>query len=167
MELSYVQKGQKVELKAESSESIYLDHRNFLIEYMELPISAKVSITRKPKIDFYLTGGINLSYWIGGKVDVDVYADMLDTNPYQYSETWPIKFESSASGPAGDTFYITNRFDIGIHVGFGTFLFNRFFIDARYVIGLSEIEFFKGANAGNRVVQFSIGLPIKLKVSKQ
>jgi len=132
-ELIYSQKGVYYEF-------LNGDYKNQTINYIEIPISAKLKLGPTP---LYIIAGPYFGYGLNGNTKTKIGSDetTLDID-------WEKEFK---------------RTDFGVNAGFGA----RFglapiavFIEGRYGIGLSDINNTNGSleTINNRALQFSAGL---------
>ena len=145
-ELNFVQKGTKISYSGIDVEG------NMILNYIELPVLAKVSFGSET-VKAYVNAGPSLGLGLNGKLKVE-------------GETADIKF---GDGDEDNVLYLDNNLDFGVQfgagVGFGVGP-GQLVIDARYGLGLSNlIDATDGATkddvkSKNRVLSFSVGYMI-------
>ena len=164
-ELNYVQKGFGFEASEQSTDpdfpfSIKVDNQ-IHINYLELPVLAKFYPNAETKSLYLLVGG-SLGFGLGGKnkaqVSSTVFGQSIDV-----SVTSDVKFGDppASYNPDEDTdIYLDNRIDIGLQGGLGVLIAKKVVLEARYNLGFSDLM--DNENSKNRVLHFSVGLPINI-----
>lgn len=130
------------------------------LNYVEMPLLLRWSV-RKAKIDYYLRAGPALDWFIGGKYELNLYEDLKNGDPPVLASTDASVVHRSGHilGYDGDHFYLKRRFDIGLYVGAGMRIAERWCIDLGYTRGfVNASDYYFGAN---RVLQVSVGTLIK------
>lgn len=163
-EISYIQKGQKTEQVSKTSIT-YSDSRNYLLSYLEVPILLKATVGQG-RMKFCPLIGLTISYGISGRANYMLNLENPSTGEViRYSENYHIEFKENDQ-QLSDKLYIGTPFDIGLQAGFGVLLFDKFIVDVRYTAGLKGYEYFNNDLDQNRVLQFSVGVPINIKQTK-
>ena len=164
-ELTFIQKGFRTETSAredlgngdffaESSKD------KFIINYIEVPVLGKATFGSSTK--FYFTFGPSLGLGIGGKYKYDY------TGSYSYqgitdseSESGSIDIKFGDEPENSEEIYIEKRVDIGLQVGAGLIIMDKINLDLRYGLGLTSLS--SDVTVQNRALQFTVGIPLKLK----
>lgn len=117
------------------------------ITYLELPILAKVWFG-EDDMRFYANAGPSLSFAMGGKSKVEFDGE---------TETEKLKF---GSGEEDDY----RGFDLGFQLGGGILLMEKYQIDLRYGLGLSNISPVTdgGFSIKNKTFQITFGMPLNV-----
>ena len=164
-ELTFVQKGFKVKSSGEfyDGEAIYdvNAEQKYTVNYLELPVLAKLEFGTG-NARFFTYAGPSLGFGFGGKIKGDI---TFDDGFQSITEKidGDIKFGDAPqdSGEENDDVYLDNRLDVGVQLGAGVTLFNKVVIDVRYGLGLTDLA--DSGDSANRVLQFTVGIPIALK----
>lgn len=153
-EINFIQKGQKRE-EIYYYEGIKSTLKfEYKYNYLEIPVLAKVKFGGLTK--FYVSAGPSIGIGLGGKYNQkNLIEDNLDS---EYKGD--IKFKDRPEGYEGNDVFVDNKLDIGLQIGGGVMLFNRVMIDVRYGMGLSDL--YEDESSKNNVLQFSVGVPLKL-----
>lgn len=163
--LFYIQKGSKSNHISYVGSRAFIHRLNFLHEYIELPVHSKVTFGTTLKHAFYFKLGANVSYWINGKYNYYYSYDSPSNGP-PLTGSGDRRMEHTSTRlvtPIGDTYDRTSRFDISLYFGLGMFVKQKLTIDLGYAYGFTEAEYFyNSAFAANRVIQLSVGMPIRL-----
>jgi hypothetical protein len=164
-ELAFIQKG----FKAKTSGEFYLGEaifqmeadQHYKINYIELPVLAKIEFG-SPRARVSFLAGPSLGYGLGGKLKgsitlddgYDVIKSDLDSD---------IKFGNEPSDPNGENedVYFNNRVDVGVQAGAGVTLANKIALEVRYTLGFTNLS--DETDSANRVLQFTVGVPLSLK----
>lgn len=160
-ELTYLQKGQK------TAQELYeiTDNRNYSLSFLEVPILIKATLG-KGRMKFCPHVGVSVSYGLGGKVNYLIILENPNTGELErYTDEFNIKFKKN-DPHLTDNLYIGSPIDVGLQAGLGFLLFDKVIVDVRYSLGLKGYEFFNNEFDKNRVLQFCVGVPIKLKLTK-
>ena len=131
-----------------------------------MPIQVKIKLGAK----FYFSAGPSIGFALSGKYKVEGSVDYFDSTPtINYEDETDVKFE--AVKPVVEDYglnYIPHRIDVGVQVGAGVELFGKVIVDIRYGLGLTELYGDEEHlnidvdNVKNRVLQLSVGVPLKL-----
>jgi hypothetical protein len=161
-ELTYVQKGLKTNLESKTS-TVYIEDRDYMLSFLEIPILLKATLG-KGKTKFYPLVGVSVGYGLGGSMSYSLFSQPSGINhTSQYTKDYEIKFKENYDQVTDDYVYVGGPIDFGIQAGFGVFLFERLTLDLRYSHGLKGFEYVNNDSDKNRVLQFSIGVPLRLK----
>ncbi|RAV99129.1 porin family protein [Pseudochryseolinea flava] len=164
-EISFVQKGAKGEvddfIEFEGT-SVSIANRTRL-DYLELPVLLKFTVGSE-KIKMHYIGGPALAMCIGGKAETRQTMKTPNGSNTE-SETYGIKF-GDVDPEDEENAYIKSRFDFGFQIGTGITIMEKVQIEFRYshsfVNLASQSEFVeRESKATNRVLQFSVGIPIR------
>ncbi|WKZ60264.1 MAG: porin family protein [Cyclobacteriaceae bacterium] len=128
------------------------------LNYIELPILLRIALG-PDKFKFHINVGPSVGYGINGKYDyeskIDYYGDIST-----FSTDGDIKFEEMPENYEGPDEFIPNRIELGAQIGGGVTLFNKILVDVRYGLGLTDLS--DDGKSKNRVLQFTVGVPIGL-----
>lgn len=159
-ELTYIQKGQI--LTDVNSQVVLKDRYDYRVNYLELPIMIKATLGNG-RIKFQPHIGASVSYGLSGTMKW-TYTDQYGS----LTKTYDIRFEKLPPYPnpvPNDVWYLGSALDYGIQAGFGVYFFKKILFDVRYSIGLKGLRYqYGGAMDRNEVFQFSLGMPIRLKM---
>jgi hypothetical protein len=104
--------------------------------------------------------GPSIGFALGGKYNSTAYVDnVTDETTVVYESEGDIVFYRP-EGNSGDTQFDHN-IDFGIQGGVSVTLFNWVTVDARYGMGLTDIN--HGSESKNRLMQFTVGVPLNFK----
>lgn len=164
-ELNYVQKGFGAEFSEASTDpdfpfTVSVDTRT-RIDYLELPVLLKYYPNPETR-SVYLLGGPSLGLGLGGKNKAQVSSTFLGQS-IDVSVTSDVKFGDppASYNPDEDTdIYLDNRIDFGLQGGLGVLIAKKVVLEARYNLGFSDLV--DNENSKNRVLHFSVGLPINI-----
>ena len=165
-ELYFIQKGFQADISGEvyDGEAIYdfTAEQKLKINYFEIPLLAKIEFG-SPTAKFAFLAGPSLGFGIGGKVKGTVtYDDGYSTT--QKDIKGDIKFGDAPANQEEEEnfdYYFDNRMDFGIQLGAGVTLYEKVIIEFRYGLGLTDLS--DDADSANRTLQFSVGVPIRIK----
>ncbi|MBL7859289.1 MAG: PorT family protein [Cyclobacteriaceae bacterium] len=164
-ELSFIQKGFNGKTSGEINigEAIYqlVADQQYKINYLELPVLAKIEFG-SAKTKFSFLAGPSIGYGLGGKLKGKyTLDDGYDT--WKENIDGKIKFgkEPSNAEEDFDVVYFDNRLDVGLNLGAGVTLYNKIAIDVRYQLSFTNLS--DDADSANRVLQFTVGVPLSLK----
>ncbi len=145
-EILYIQKG----VKSSASEDDFSYEYKETVNYLEIPVLFKVSFGEGTK--FYVNAGPSLAFAIGGKWTSEESFDG-DTE----SDSGKLKF-----GTGDEADY--KGMDIGLQIGGGALIADKFMIDLRYGVGLSSIATSNEGNywEKNRAIQVTFGVPLNV-----
>ena len=156
-ELLFIQKGWKNEYGYDDGfgyNETYTETAK--LNYIELPVLLRIALG-PDNFKFHINAGPSVGFGINGKYDykfrIDYYGDIST-----FSTDGDIKFEEMQENYAGPDGYIPNRIDFGAQLGGGVTFFNKIMIDIRYGLGLSDL--YDDGESKNRVLQFSVGVPL-------
>jgi len=163
-ELSFIQKGFKATTKGEMNigEAYYnyTADQHYKINYLELPVMAKIEFG-SPTARFSFLAGPSIGFGLGGKLKgtltlddgYDTFKDDIDAD---------IKFgDAPENQEEVEDVYFDNRLDFGLQVGAGVTLYNKVAIEVRYGLGFTNLS--DDEDTANRVLQFTVGIPIQLR----
>lgn len=162
-ELNYVQKGFGFELSEQDPDlgfTVSIDNQ-IHINYLELPVLVKFYPNAETK-SLYLLAGPSLGLGLGGKNKAQVSSSFLGQS-FNLSVTSDVKFGDppASYNPDEDTdIYLDNRIDFGLQGGLGVLIAKKVVLEARYNLGFSDLV--DNENSKNRVLHFSVGLPINI-----
>ncbi len=124
--------------------------------------SARRSPPRPATSRFSFIAGPSVGYGLGGKLKGTITLDD-GYDIYEADLDGKIKFgeEPTSAEEDMDVAYFDNRIDVGLQVGAGVTLQNKIAIDVRYGLSLSNLS--DDTDSANRVFQFTVGVPIRLK----
>lgn len=165
-EITYIQKGQKTTQESVDPSIAYKDNRNYFLTYLELPLILKYNMG-SGKIKFSPHIGISVGYGLSGNV---TYLFVHQTSAGEvisenYKEEIAFKKSDQWGNSHNGTLSIGGPIDIAVQAGIGVLFFNKVVLDVRYSEGLKGYEFFYQDSDANRVLQFSVGFPIRLRQS--
>lgn len=164
-ELAFIQKG----FQADASGELFLEpetgfeftvEQSYKLNYIEVPVLVKLEFgSGNARFAPYL--GPSIALGLGGKVDGAVKIDD-GTDIYEVDIDGDIKFGDAPENPGDDDFdvYLDNRLDFGLQVGVGVTLFEKVVVDLRYGLGLTDLA--DDEDSANRVLQFTVGVPLSL-----
>jgi len=147
-ELLFHQKG----FKYKYDDVDYHDDYNYTLNYLELPVLAKVHFGK-----FYAEAGPSFAYGIGGK-----YKGTSDYGNGSETFTGKVKFGDEPDNSNPDDEYIDNALDINIQVGVGIKI-SVIVIDLRYGLGMTNLyDAVDGYDnkSKNGSFQLTIGVPL-------
>jgi hypothetical protein len=164
-ELSFIQKGARSNSNEEFDGVAISAKSKLSLNYIEVPVLLKATVGESTK--FFFTAGPSLGIGIGGKFETKF---TISDGGASLSGTYDGKVKFGEAPEEDDeeldALYIDNRLDFGIQLGAGVIIADKVMIDLRYGLGLSnmndEIEG-EDNKAQNRVIQFTVGVPIRLK----
>jgi len=162
-ELNFIQKG----FIHDYSSSIDSEKQNQKLKYSYLELPVMIRYALGPDIArIHLVAGPSVGIGLGGtyKYRYSVFYTEDETDVlYEESSDGKVKFEKEPDRYLGPDIYLEKRMDVGLQVGAGVTLFNKIMVDIRYGVGLTNItEKDVTGNTQNRVLQFTVGVPIKL-----
>jgi len=164
-EVAFVQKGFKAKTKGEfyMGEAIYdmVADQHYKVNYLELPVLAKIEFG-SPSARFAFLAGPSIGYGLGGNLKgtitlddgYETYEDDIDADI--------IFGDAPAEAEETEDVYFDNRLDFGIQVGGGVTFANRVAIEVRYGLGLTNLS--DERDSANRVIQFTVGVPLQFKL---
>lgn len=156
-ELSFIQKGFRVKESYSSDGETFDDDSKNTFNYFELPVLAKYSFG-SGGTKFFLVGGPSLGIGFGGKYKTkEKYSYTIDDITYTESESYSGKIKFG-DGEDDETLYVDNSLDVGFQLGAGVVIAEKVQIDIRYGLGLTDLS--DDAKSKNRVLQFTVGVPI-------
>jgi hypothetical protein len=151
-EINFIQKGHISEDVAYPDGYEYVLKSTFRYNYLEVPIMAKFKFGGVSK--FYVTAGPSIAMGLGGKYKLSSTFGGL---PEQDIES-KIHFSDKPNDYDGYDVYADNRFDAGLQAGVGGLLFGKITLDLRYTYGFTDV--YDNYSSKNRVLQFSVGVPL-------
>ncbi|MBL7845620.1 MAG: PorT family protein [Cyclobacteriaceae bacterium] len=154
-EINFIQKGQKREDIAYPDNYEYKMKSEYRYNYLEVPVLVKVKFGGVTK--FYLSAGPSIALGLGGNYK---FTSTFGGLPLDEDVKSKIKFSDKPDDYDGDDIYVDNRLDAGVQVGAGALLFGKVTVDIRYGLGLTDI--YKEYDSKNKVLQFSVGVPLNL-----
>ncbi|MBX2968389.1 MAG: PorT family protein [Cyclobacteriaceae bacterium] len=156
-ELLFIQKGWKNEYGFDDGIG-YLERytETVKLNYLELPILLRIALG-PDNFKFHINAGPSIGFGINGKYDSKYeygYPGFLDS----ITSDGDVKFEDSPDNE--EDLFIPNRIEFGAQIGGGVTLFDKVMIDVRYGLGLTDLN--DDGKSKNRVLQFTVGVPIRL-----
>lgn len=117
LEPMFIQKGARIE---ESEYGVTIE-ATFKLNYLEVPVLAKGTFDMDP-MQIFLVGGPTLALNLNGEVEAEAsYMGQTETETEDISDD-------------------IETFDMGITVGGGATIMERFFVESRYTFGLTNID---------------------------
>jgi hypothetical protein len=160
-ELNFIQKGFRQDFDESFGSEEYSVKSRYTVNYIEIPVMAKVFFG-KESMKFFLAAGPSLAIGIGGKFKSEIDFSSSDFN-FDETFTGKVKFGDSQDSDE-ETIYLDNRIDLGLQFGGGVLIANKVMIDLRYGYGLSSlIDGQDDEKLYNRVLQFTVGVPLSIK----
>ena len=160
-EIDFIQKGFKSTLSGTFNEGDYYytlsSEEKYTVNYLEIPVIAKLSFGPQ-NTRFHIMAGPSLAYGLGGKYKATFTFD--DGESYSESYSGKIKFGEEPEENEEDA-YINNRVDFGVQLGVGVTFMEKITVDLRYGLGLSDLS--DDFASKNRVLQFSVSMPLSLR----
>jgi hypothetical protein len=160
-ELLFVQKGAKLDY-SESEPGIYrIDlSGKLVINYLEVPLLINADLpTNSPNFKVFLIAGPAFAIGLGGTTEVNFYYEEDGSVIIDEELSGKVKFgDPPANDSSGDAY--VNRFELSLQLGGGIIIKDKFLIDLRYGIGLTDLA--DDDTSRHRVFQATIGIPIKL-----
>lgn len=157
-EVQYIQKGFQVDAEGEfffgEQYATIRSHQEYSIHYLEFPIVAKYEIG-PDNVRFSVSAGPSVGFGLGGKYK-SVATQTNDVETVEFINTsGDIKFFQSKD-PNEASF--DHNIDFGLQLGAGVSLFHRIVIDVRYGNSFTNVNEYNESK--NRVIQFTVGVPI-------
>lgn len=156
-EFIFVQMGHKYETKFDIHERFDKTRLN----YLQAPVMFNLTFGKANR--FYVNAGPSLGFGINGKLTQktvifgeDQFGNMID---YTREDDYKLYFKKDPTG-RWEGYYIDNRFNLSVQVGGGVTLMEKINVDIRYGIGLTDI--YDNFKSKNKVLQITLGVPIKL-----
>lgn len=155
----YIQKG-NIMTEEGKGPLRYQASRNYLVEFVEIPILLKYKL-EKGGIALYPLAGISASYGTGGRIEGSIVTE--DQNGRVINATSPgkIYFGEHEAGHF-NTVYPGKPFDLGVQVGVDALLFEKVFLALRYSRSLNKFEYGNKVSGYNQSFQFQAGIPLRL-----
>ena len=119
-----------------------------------MPILAKLVLDEKAR--FYVITGPSFGY--SSRATAKDYA----TSTFDIQGTSTV-LENYFEGE--DRNFVDNRFEAGIQVGAGVYLFDKILLDVRYCHGFIDVN--DSQTSLNRSIQLAVGVPIKFSKKNQ
>ncbi len=162
-ELNYIRKGFKYDYSGGDGFFYYEESNKLSYNYLEIPVLLRYSLG-PDAFKIHVNLGPSVGYGLGGKHNYRYYYDPGDGQPPVSGEIeGSVKFDEEPEGYEGEDIYLDKRIDIGLQGGAGITLFNKIFVDIRYGLGLTNIrEKDIQGDTKNRVIQFTVGVPLSL-----
>ena len=166
-EVQFVQKGFRLDESFSASGYSEKIEGKVSINYLEIPVLLKTSFGNE-NFKFFLNGGPSLGIGLGGNGSVTITvteAGVTDSGTLKGK----VKFGPEPDDNEDEDIYFDNRLDFGVQFGGGMLIGNKIMIDFRYGVGLSNLykkeEGMSNADAKskNRVLQFTVGMPLPMK----
>ncbi len=159
-ELLFIQKGWKNEYGYDDGVDYYRYQytETVKLNYLELPILVRIALGPE-KFKFHINAGPSVGFGINGEYNQD-YFETYGGTPFEFSNEGDVKFEDRPDGYEGYDQYYPNRIEFGAQIGGGVTLFDKVMIDVRYGLGLTDLS--DDGKSKNRVLQFTVGVPIRL-----
>jgi hypothetical protein len=160
-EISFVQKGFKVDAQGEfifiEQLSLIKTHQEYTINYLEFPVLAKYELG-PDNFRFSFYAGPSIAFGLGGKYKVVATQTAQDVTEQFINTEGSIKFYKSKNE---NDINFDHNVDFGLQVGVGVTFFKKVMVEARYGNGLTNLN--EEKESKNRVVQFTLGMPIALR----
>ncbi|NJM25914.1 MAG: PorT family protein [Bacteroidia bacterium] len=159
---SFIQKGVKAkstQILAQEGDWVWSLNTNekFTINYLEVPVQARYEMG-PTNFRYYVMAGPSVAYGLGGKYKATVnYSDGYFP---EMTVNGKVKFGDEPEENEEDA-YFDNRIDFGMQFGAGITLFQRVNVDVRYGLGLTDLM--DDETSKNRVLQFTVGVPLTFK----
>jgi hypothetical protein len=164
-ELSYIKKGWSINFDLiDGNGERWTLEEDFTLNYIEIPVLLKYFLGTR-NFRYFINAGPSIAYGVGGKAK-GKYA----INNRGISIDEKITFGDQ---PSTETSilkeYLDNRWDIGIQVGGGVQIANKFMVEIRYGHGISSFSNPDGyiivghSKSQNRVIQLTLGIPVSTK----
>lgn len=161
-ELLFIQKGWKNESGYENNDGVNFYRSQYTkvskLNYIELPVLVRIAFG-PDNFKFHVNAGPSVGFGINGKYKED-FLETYGGTPFELSNKGDVKFEDRPEGYEGYDQYYPNRIEFGAQIGGGVTLFNKVMIDVRYGLGLTDLS--DDEKSKNRVLQFTVGVPIRL-----
>ncbi len=159
-EISYVQKGFKVDAEGEFFyEGAYTlnTHQEYSIHYLEFPILAKYELG-PDNFRFSVSVGPSVGFGLGGRyTSVATRTDEVETTEL-FNTKGDIRFFQSKDPNEAN---FDHNIDFGLQLGVGVSVFNKIAVDVRYGNSFTNINEY--SDSKNRVLQVTVGVPIIIK----
>jgi hypothetical protein len=148
---------------------IFAENENFTLtigqnlNFIELPVLARFHFGTE-NFGFYVNAGPHVGYWMGGRVNIDgEFRDNGQTIPFDDSSR--IVF---AETDDDEEIFIEDarRFELGVNFGGGLYFGlgpGRVLLDARYSMGLTDLQEITTPNASFQTRTFGISLGYALR----
>lgn len=154
-EINFAQKGMNISEIDYPDGYEYKLNSEYKLNYLEVPVLVKMKFGGVTK--FYVNAGPSVALGLGGTYK---FRSTFGGLPLNEDVTSKIKFADKPADYDGNNVYIDNRIDAGLQVGAGVLLMGKVSVDVRYCLGLTDI--YKEYDSKNKVLQFSVGVPINL-----
>jgi hypothetical protein len=160
-ELLFIQKGAKLDYSDSQPGFYRFELDGYLkVNYLEIPVLFKANFpTNTEAVKVYLIAGPAMSFGLGGKTKLHFYYEE-DGFILEEGGKGKVKFGDEPDNYEGYNAYL-KRVDISAQLGGGVILYDKFMIDLRYGIGLTDLS--DNEESRHRVFQFTVGMPIQLK----
>jgi Outer membrane protein beta-barrel domain len=159
-EVSFVKKGFKVDAQGEfifgELPTTLKVQQEYSINYLEIPVLAKFEfgpdkfrgiLYAGPYVAFGLGGRYKSEGWRSTELGFEKFIDSKgDIKFFQDQDPNTVSFD--------------HNIDYGFQVGAGMTFYNKVVVDVRYGNGFGNLKHY--SDSKNRVVQFTVGVPIKL-----
>jgi hypothetical protein len=156
-ELLFIQKGWKNEYGFDDGFGYFERYTETVkLNYLELPILLRIAFG-PDNLKIHINAGPSIGFGINGKYDAE-YEYGYPGSISSFPSDGDVKFEDSPGNEVD--LFIPNRTEFGAQVGGGVTLFDKVMIDVRYGLGLTDL--YDDAKSKNRVLQFTVGAPIRL-----
>ena len=162
-ELSFVQKGYRQDYSMSDDDISIESKGKFIINFIEIPLQLKASFDAASNLKVFLNAGPSIGIGLGGKYEADyTFSFMGDSE--SMSLDGKIKYGDSDDSDE-ETLFLDNRLELGLQIGGGVLIADKIMIDLRYSHGLTSMtkESDDTSKIKNRVIQFTVGYPIRLK----
>lgn len=167
-ELNFIQKGFEIQNSSSGmdpdTDFPYTSEgtEKYKLNYLEIPILVKATFGNSTK--FYVNAGPSLGFGLPGKLTTNYEENGSDPDgiPYNVSFTneYTIKYGKEPENTQDSEIYVKGL-DVGMQLGGGVLLFDKVIIDVRYGLGFTDL--FESFKSKNRVLQFSVGMPLFIK----
>jgi hypothetical protein len=158
-EFNYIQKGYKIAVNGEYylNEAYYqvTSKTEYNLHYLEIPVLAKFEYGAD-KIKVALYTGPSLGFALGGKYKTHIAStDGGETVNTSYKGKI-VFYDTHEENEVG----LDHNIDFGLQSGAAITFLNRIVLDVRYGMSLTDIT--HDQKSKNRVLQFTVGVPISL-----
>lgn len=161
-EINYIKKGFSIDatgellVGGEVPINITTD-QHYTLNYIEFPVVAKYEFG-SDALRFNIHTGAAIGFALGGKFESDVTVTYLDgeTPGYSYSGKGDIIFYNDDT--SNENLELDHNVDVSWQAGAGITIKNRLALDLRYGLSLTNLQ--HEQDSKNRVLQFTVGVPI-------
>ncbi len=157
-EFLFIQKGFRIDEGGNSFGYKVKEQFSFTINYLAVPVLAKQYLNPKTR-NLYILGGFCAGVAVGGRYSYD-YHENNNGAITELTKGGKLDFSEEILGYNGEDYSIYKKGDFGIQIGMGFSMFKKVNMDLRYEIGFSQLSKQDVSKPKNRVLQWTIGLPI-------